>query len=87
MTIIKSHEELIREAEKNAASMKQAEKIDRAYVHSYVANHELRLVVQAIDHLRDKVNLVWNFVMATAVTVGVGLVSLLVVAAAKWLVK
>jgi len=84
---MRDHDDLLKEAEELAESMKQAEKIDWSFKYSYIANHELGYLTQSIEHLRDKVNLVWNFIMATAVTVAVGLVSLVVVALAKWLIK
>ena len=44
--------------------MKQAEKIDRAFVYSYVANHELRFLTELVE--RNK----W-------VTIGIGVPILL----------
>lgn len=82
---MKTHDDLIKEAEELAAGMKQGEKINQGFIHSYVANHELQLVIQAIEHLRDKVNWIWNFVMATAIAIGVGLIGLIVFALAKWI--
>ena len=38
------HDDLVKEAEELAKGMKQGEKIDCAFVYSYVANHELRFL-------------------------------------------
>ena len=58
------HDDLVREAEELAEGMKQAEKIDRAFVYSYVANHELRFLTELVE--RNK----W-------VTIGIGVPILL----------
>jgi len=84
---MKDHDDLLKEAEDLAEGMKQSEKIDWSFKHLYVLNHEFGYLAQTLDHLGDKMNLVWNFIMATAVTVGVGLVSLVVIALAKWLIR
>lgn len=83
---MKSHKDLLEEAEELAADMKQGQKIDWSFKHLYVVNHELGYLTQAVEHLRDKMNLVWNFLMATVVAIGIGLAGVVIVALAKWIV-
>lgn len=60
-----NHEELVREAEKLAKGMKPAQLIHRAFVYSYVANHELRIMMERISNLHK---LVWSILMVLALT-------------------
>jgi len=46
---MKSHKDLLEEAEELAESMKQAEKIDWSFKYSYIANHELGHLAQVIE--------------------------------------
>ena len=43
------HDDLVKEAEELAEGMKQGEKIDRAFVYAYVANHELRFLADQVE--------------------------------------
>ncbi len=46
------HDELIEEAERIAEGMKQGEMIKQAFIFGYVANAELRSVLQELKHYR-----------------------------------
>ena len=65
------HDDLIKEAEKLAASMKQADKIDRGFVYSFVANHELQIL---IERVYANTKLLWGLLITIVVALGLAII-------------
>jgi len=61
------HDELVKEAERIAAKLTPEERSEQGYVWAYVANHELRMV---IDKLAALTKLVWGILVALVLTLG-----------------
>ena len=61
------HDDLVRQAEKLAGDMKQAELARWGFIYSYVANHELVLVIEKLASLSK---LVWGILLALVLTLG-----------------
>lgn len=69
------HDELIEEAEKLAASMKQADKIDRGFVYSFVANHELQIL---IERVYANTKLLWGLLLTIVMAIALAVVGAIV---------
>lgn len=69
------HDELIKEAEKLAASMKQADKIDRGFVYSFVANHELQIL---IERVYANTKLLWGLLITIVVAIALAIVGAII---------
>ena len=69
------HDELIEEAEKLAASMKQADKIDRGFVYSFVANHELQIL---IERVYANTKLLWGLLITIVVAIALAVVGAII---------
>lgn len=69
------HDELIEEAEKLAASMKQADKIDRGFVYSFVANHELQIL---IERVYANTKLLWGLLITIVAAIALAVVGAII---------
>lgn len=69
-----NHAQLVKEAEKMAAGLAPDECAKRGFVFAYVANHELRMLVDAVKDLEEKVSQWGKIAAAIGTPVLVGLV-------------
>ena len=72
---MKAHDDLIKEAEKLAASMKQADKIDRGFVYSFVANHELQIL---IERVYANTKLLWGLLITIVMAIALAVVGAII---------
>ena len=62
-----SHDELLEQAKTLEKSLSDPDKLSWAFRYGYVANHELRLVIQ---QLKSLTKLVWGILIAIVLTLG-----------------
>jgi len=61
------HDDLVKEAEKLADAMEEPELARWGFIHSYVTNHELAMVIERLSSLSK---LVWGILLALVLTLG-----------------
>jgi len=68
------HDGLIKEAEGIAAKLTAGERSEQGYIWAYVANHELRMVIEKLAALTK---LVWGILLALVLTLGSAVIGMI----------
>ena len=61
------HDDLVKEARQLSAKLTPEERSEESFIWGYVANHELRMV---IERLASLTKLVWGILLALVLTLG-----------------